>query len=195
MFGLKSRHTLVVGYFPVRKLLNILVLISLLFSNFGISQAKAKSSKTTQNTQASSKLLVNDTLYTHPSPRTVNRSSASSTRSNQIRDSFDVLTCGTAPTGTTCEIIDPGKHLRFISTVAGFNGPYGFDFYAHALPSNVDMPISWRAIVSHSESGIYPLNEIADYLSFYAITGSTYYQNLIATTSPGYYVLYNRPLA
>jgi hypothetical protein len=191
MDNLNRKHSLAVEHFPVGKLLNVLVLISLLLSNLGVSQAEAKSPQIAQNPPVIKKSSAVNSVFEHPSPRVGIRPSTSSTNLNQVRDSFDLLECGAAPAGATCEIIEAGKHLRFTSTITGFNGPYGFDFYAHALPSNLDMPVSWRAVISHSETGGYPQNRIIDHLTFYAITGSTYFSNQIATTPPGYYVNYD----
>lgn len=149
------------------------------------SSITATGTNKTDLSQSAVKIPISQKLA-HPQPRMSQHHSV-----NPTENSFNTMDCNVMPAGSACEIIDPGRHLRYTSTVSGFNGPYNFDFAVYILPTDVDLPVSWRAVISHSESGSFSANAIHDHLDFFATTGLSYYAQEFATTSAGTFVSYS----
>jgi hypothetical protein len=76
--------------------------------------------------------------------------SGSTSVSAQTSEGFDQLECNNYFGNGQCEIVEPQKHLRW--TFSGTFDIWGTPaFAAYVKPSNVDLPVSWRAVVSHRE--------------------------------------------
>ncbi len=178
-------------------MLNIVTTVSLLLSNVvTVTALSAESTKAEADAPNAVHTKNVPETYSQPSPVTAVRpddentvKETSAEKPAQQSDSFDVLSCPGQGSGVVCQIIEPGKHLRLT-----YSGGYGNYFYAYLKPSNVNIPVSWRAVVSHSETYYCrgcPKNKITDYLKFFAVSGSTYYNQLIATTPVAYVASYS----
>ena len=74
MYDLNNKHSLAVMQFPISKLLNVLVLISLLLSNFGQFPTEARGSQKVEVISNPPELsAINNPSFNRPEPRIVNR--------------------------------------------------------------------------------------------------------------------------
>jgi len=74
MYDLNNKHSLAVMQFPISKLLNVLVLISLLLSNFGKFPTEARGSQKVEVISNPPELsAINNPSFNRPEPRIVNR--------------------------------------------------------------------------------------------------------------------------